>query len=115
VQTIIPLSDDSGLRLTTARYYTPSGRSIQAKGIVPDIVVERTELPALERREGMHLREKDLENHFEAEGKEAPESKKTEKAPPLKVEDLLKSDFQVVRALDLLKGLEFFRPAPPKP
>jgi carboxyl-terminal processing protease len=39
VQTIIPLSDESGLRLTTARYYTPKGRSIQAKGITPDIIV----------------------------------------------------------------------------
>jgi carboxyl-terminal processing protease len=115
VQTIIPLSDDSGLRLTTARYYTPSGRSIQAKGIVPDIVVERTELPAVERREGIHLREKDLENHFEAEGKEAPETKKPEKPVTGKLDDLLKSDFQVIRALDLLKGLELYRTTSAKP
>jgi carboxyl-terminal processing protease len=115
VQTIIPLSDDSGLRLTTARYFTPSGRSIQAKGIVPDITVERTELPAVERREGMHLREKDLENHFEADGKETTDSKKSEKPAPPKSDDLLKSDFQVVRALDLLKGLEIFRTPPSAP
>jgi carboxyl-terminal processing protease len=115
VQTIIPLSDDSGLRLTTARYYTPSGRSIQAKGIVPDITVERTDLPAVERREGMHLREKDLENHFEADGKETADGKKSEKPAPPKSDDLLKSDFQVVRALDLLKGLEIFRTPPSAP
>src|SRR5512136_2485912 len=64
VQTIIPLSDNSGLRLTTARYYTPSGRSIQAKGISPDIVVEKIELASTgEKKESMHIREKDLENH----------------------------------------------------
>src|SRR5512137_1847908 len=51
VQTIIPLSDNSGLRLTTARYYTPNGRSIQAKGITPDIVVERMELSAAEKKD----------------------------------------------------------------
>jgi len=61
VQTIIPLSDNSGLRLTTAKYFTPSGRSIQAKGITPDIVVERIELAETEKKESMHLREKDLE------------------------------------------------------
>ena len=46
VQTIIPLSDDSGLRLTTARYYTPNGTSIQARGITPDIVVTQAEVEA---------------------------------------------------------------------
>ena len=75
VQTIIPLSDESGLRLTTARYYTPNGRSIQAKGITPDIIVERLELPkeSAAKKDGMHLREKDLENHFEGEDKGCPE------------------------------------------
>ncbi len=66
VQTIIPLADESGLRLTTARYYTPKGRSIQAKGITPDIVVEQMEMPKeTARRESLFIREKDLENHFE--------------------------------------------------
>ncbi len=116
VQTIIPLSDESGLRLTTARYYTPKGRSIQAKGITPDIVVEQLELP---RDKGdkkdslMHVREKDLENHFEGEEKAAPnEPKKDEKKDkPLsgKPEDNLKNDYQVTRALDLLKGWEIMK------
>lgn len=69
VQTIIPLSDESGLRLTTARYFTPSGRSIQAKGITPDIVVERAEIQSTEKMEG-HIREKDLENHFDSDSKD---------------------------------------------
>lgn len=120
VQTIIPLSDDSGLRLTTARYFTPNGRSIQAKGITPDIIVERLELPKeTDKKEGMHLREKDLENHFEVDGKDsvtkepkkqdAKEDKKSDKPLSNKPEDNLKSDYQVMRALDLLKGWEILK------
>jgi carboxyl-terminal processing protease len=123
VQTIIPLSDESGLRLTTARYYTPKGRSIQAKGITPDITVERLELPkeSTAKKDSMHLREKDLENHFEGEDKGAPKDAKKEekkddkkddkkdKEVSLKPEDALKSDYQVQRALDLLKGWEILK------
>lgn len=110
VQTIIPLSDNSGLRLTTARYYTPSGRSIQAKGITPDITVERMDLPATEKKEGAHLREKDLENHFEtADGKDIPAEKKEEKLPAYKSDEQVKGDYQILRALDLLKGWEIFK------
>ncbi len=65
VQTIIPLSDDSGLRLTTAKYYTPNGTSIQARGIVPDIEVQQSEIK--EVQEFDHFREKDLKNHFNTE------------------------------------------------
>src|SRR6185369_4323468 len=123
VQTIIPLSDESGLRLTTARYFTPKGRSIQAKGITPDIVVERLELPkeSAAKKDGMHLREKDLENHFEGDDKDAPPDAKKEdkkddkkdvkkdKQAALKPEDALKNDYQVMRALDLLKGWEILK------
>ncbi|RII30519.1 MAG: peptidase S41 [Geobacter sp.] len=116
VQTIIPLSDDSGLRLTTALYYTPSGRSIQAKGITPDIVVERMEIPKeTEKKDMLHLREKDLENHFESGNIENPNKKedkkdeKKEKAASLKIDDNLKNDYQVMRALDLLKGWEILK------
>jgi carboxyl-terminal processing protease len=124
VQTIIPLSDDSGLRLTTARYYTPKGRSIQAKGITPDIVVEAVELPKVTaKKDAMHLREKDLENHFETEDKSGSgDAKKDPKKGdvkdtkdakgekvPSKLEDTLKSDYQVLRALDLLKGWELIK------
>jgi carboxyl-terminal processing protease len=124
VQTIIPLSDESGLRLTTARYYTPKGRSIQAKGITPDIIVERLELPkeSSTKKDGMHLSEKDLENHFEGEDKGTPkdakkdvkkdvkkDDEKKDKQATLKPEDALKSDYQVMRALDLLKGWEILK------
>lgn len=121
VQTIIPLSDDSGLRLTTARYYTPKGRSIQAKGITPDITVDAVELPkTTAKKDAQHLREKDLENHFETEdmkgaGDQKKEDKKSEKKdektekPSQKLEENLKTDYQVLRALDLLKGWELIK------
>lgn len=108
VQTIIPLSDNSGLRLTTAKYFTPSGRSIQAKGITPDIVVERIELASTEKKDSMHLREKDLDNHFENDKKE----QSTEKAvtlPLYKTDEQVKNDYQLLRALDLLKGWEILK------
>lgn len=109
VQTIIPLADNSGLRLTTARYFTPSGRSIQAKGITPDIVAEKVDLAASsEKREGMHIREKDLENHFEVDKKDGADEKK-EKPAPYKTDEMIKSDSQVLRALDLLKGWEILK------
>ncbi len=77
VQTILPLSDGSGLRLTTARYYTPSGRSIQVSGIEPDIELEYAPLPEKDEEEISHfLREEDLTNHMvneEIEEEDAPD------------------------------------------
>jgi carboxyl-terminal processing protease len=124
VQTIIPLSEDSGLRLTTARYYTPKGRSIQAKGIVPDITVEQVDLPASEKKTTMHIREKDLDHHFEPEDKQSEENnkdkvkdkvkdkdkeKEQDKKPEAKGDEQLKTDYQLIRALDLLKGWEILQ------
>lgn len=103
VQTIIPLSDHSGLRLTTARYFTPSGVSIQARGIAPDIEVPTLELPAAAAQG--HYREKDLANHFEAS-----KEKTSPAAGPQPTEEDRK-DFQLMRALDLLKGLDYLQPA----
>ena len=110
VQTIIPLSDNSGLRLTTARYFTPSGRSIQAKGITPDIVAEKVEIAASteKKSDGMHIREKDLENHFEGETKEPVDEKKVKPAP-YKTDEAVKGDSQILRALDLLKGWDILK------
>jgi carboxyl-terminal processing protease len=110
VQTIIPLTDNSGLRLTTARYYTPSGRSIQAKGITPDIAVEQKELPVAEKKDMMHIREKDLDHHFETESvKEGADEKQETKLPLYKTDQQVKNDYQLLRALDLLKGWEILR------
>lgn len=99
VQTLIPLSDGSGLRLTTAKYYTPSGTSIQSVGITPDIIVK------LEAKDGKGIsvvREKDLEGHLENEKSiQAPAD--AEKVP-LEVEE--KDDVQLQRAIDALKTWE---------
>jgi len=102
VQTIFSLKDGAGLRVTTARYYTPNGRSIQAKGIVPDIVVK----PAvLEDEKGAPPKqppsEKDLERHLiDAKEKEKPKVEVKEKKP---------ADNQLERALELLKSWEIFK------
>jgi len=113
VQTIIPLSDDSGLRLTTARYFTPKGTSIQARGILPDIVVNPVEFKELE--DASHFREKDLRNHFEGEGRPVERGQKD--AVPLtrkfELDQAEMSDYQLMRALDLLKGLDLLKKLPP--
>lgn len=102
VQTIIPLGDGSGLRLTTARYFTPSGRSIQARGITPDIIASQKFLPP--QGETQQMREADLENHFDA---------LPEKQIKMKDEDEQNSedsdDYQLLRALELLKGFEILK------
>lgn len=108
VQTIIPLKDGSGLRLTTARYYTPNGRSIQAKGITPDIIVKPTR-PEEEKEETppQPIMEKDLERHLIEMEKGVP----PEKEKPKKEEGKAKKpvDQQLERALELLKSWEIFK------
>ncbi len=112
VQTIIPINDNSGVRLTTALYYTPNGRTIQAKGITPDIVIP-FKLSKKEQEEKpispFMIREKDLENHLE--GKSEKETKK-EKDRQKKVENehlkRLKKDNQVQEALRMLKAWNIF-------
>ncbi len=104
VQSVIPMGDQSGLRLTTARYYTPAGISIQARGITPDIVV-----PQLNREEQLdnrQLREKDLENHFQPLENTQPEPQAEQQSDLLGDDD--KNDYQLMRALELLKGVDIF-------
>ena len=100
VQTIMPLDDASGLRLTTARYFTPSGISIQAKGITPDIVVPAMEIKEVE--EGRGVREKDLTNHFE--GGSPALTTDPAGTPEFQLDQAARQDYQLLRALDLLKG-----------
>ncbi len=103
VQTIVPLSDESGLRLTTAKYYTPNGTSIQARGIVPDIEVPQSEIK--EVKDFNHFREKDLKNHFDTES----DNENTAKEDTTLLDEETLKDFQLMRALDLLKGWKIFQ------
>ena len=114
VQTVIPLGDGSALRLTTARYYTPSGRSIQAEGITPDIVVEDD----LTRKKGdkfAAVKEKDLEKHLEQITKpdeKKPDDKKSELNTSVLNQDEVKSDdddFQLAMARQVLKSWNALR------
>jgi carboxyl-terminal processing protease len=122
VQTVFPLEDGSGLRLTTARYYTPGGRSIQAKGITPDIIVaSQFNLDKEKMKKIKILREKDLEHHIkndreEIEPETSPDIEKEEQTPDKdkdKKDDKdakkgLEEDLQLNRALQILKSWEIF-------
>jgi len=125
VQTILPLSENSAIRLTTARYYTPNGRSIQATGITPDVVVENTITPA--KAEGgpefPTIREENLPRHFgnkknggsefiepKLQGEQPePESEPADTDMPLTHEGELGKDPQLDRALELLKSWNVFK------
>ncbi len=108
VQTIFPLKDGSGLRLTTARYFTPNGRSIQAKGIMPDIVVKPLQ-PEEEKVAPVPKlpMEKDLERHLMDIEKGPPKEK--EKPKKEEVKEKKPTDHQLERALELLKSWEIFK------
>ncbi|MDO9422888.1 MAG: S41 family peptidase [Methylobacter sp.] len=98
VQTILPTSKGSAVKLTTARYYTPSGRSIQAEGIEPDITLARVKLEALETSEFKPVKEVDLSHHLEnGKGKESLEDVQEKEA--------LEKDYPLYQALTLLKGI----------
>jgi carboxyl-terminal processing protease len=133
VQSVIPLPGNSAIKLTTARYYTPDGRSIQAKGIVPDIVVEET-LNGHSNGNSMRIREADLDRHLTNDrekdaGKEAPkpqakpattpskekggkeknDTDESDAEPLTRLEYGSKSDYQFQQALNLLKGLQIMQ------
>ncbi|MFZ2627418.1 MAG: S41 family peptidase [Rugosibacter sp.] len=122
VQTVIPLSSNTAIKLTTARYYTPSGRSIQAKGIVPDIIVEET---ANGQPRGNFLREADLERHLvndkdnsadlkpeakpKAKGDKKGKSDDDEDDARAPIEFASKDDYQLSQAVNLLKALQIIK------
>ena len=127
VQTILPIGNGTAIKLTTARYFTPNGRSIQAKGIEPDIIVEDPNQPSED--EGLGIREVDLDKHLSnpnggesapivikpGDGSKTPATTKPGKDKefkPLTLEPgevVSKNDFQVNQALNLLKGLQIFQ------
>ncbi len=105
VQTIIPLGSSGAMKLTTQRYYTPSGRSIQAKGIEPDILVEQSKVEPLGNRPSRS--ESDLRGSLKNEDdkEDTPGAESSEDAD--KTERPF--DYQLVRAIDLLHGIAIFR------
>ena len=102
VQTILPLSESRAVKLTTARYFTPDGRSIQAEGIVPDILVERAQVTAY--KPGARITEADLSGHLDNSNGES-DAKKTRASSAKAASELLASDNQLYEALTLLKGI----------
>lgn len=125
VQTVVRLNDGSGLRLTTSEYFTPSGRSIQAKGITPDIEVEWEEAVKEDNNSNKspHFREKDLKHHLESEEEkkerengiveEEKENEEEEENEEKEEEKIVKRDNQLQRAVDLIKSWIIFKGSSP--
>ncbi len=108
VQTILPMPGGTALKLTTALYYTPSGRSIQAEGIVPDIELESVKLAKAEHNLRM-LKEADLAGHLENGSVGKRKEEKSGKKESDKEETLAETDYPLFEALNLLKGLYILR------
>ncbi len=120
VQTVETLRDGSGVKLTIARYFTPNGRSIQAKGIEPDIVLKHKRIDPKDSKDEGLLKEKDLLNHLEADpGKDKKKSDDSQNSESQNQEiqfrvgplnrDRLMTDNQVVRALEILNSYDIFK------
>ncbi|KKM99382.1 hypothetical protein LCGC14_1148370, partial [marine sediment metagenome] len=108
VQTVMPLTNDTAVKMTTARYYTPSGRSIQAEGIVPDIELNPVVVSSIDNKDFTPLRERDLAHHLvnpEEESTKEPSKVSDKTEEQSKAEALEVSDFALSQALNLLKGM----------
>lgn len=103
VQTVLPLNGEHALKLTTARYYTPNGRSIQAQGITPDIEVHPGKFTAF--NEAGYYKEADLKGHLTNEKEESDDTKK--QGAQDTEQDIIEKDYQLNQALTLLKGIRF--------
>ena len=106
VQTIIHVTSKGAVRLTTARYYTPSGTSIQAKGIDPDIYVPQSKIEVLEKR--TNRKESDLRGHLEEEGINKKESKDIAKNTEEEILDSEIEDYQLNRAIELIRSINVY-------
>ena len=102
VQTLMPLNNGGAIKVTTARYYTPNGHSIQAKGIVPDIVIDRVKIEKIKTTGFERFKEKDLDGHLEN-----TESVKVTSLKDKTVSELLDKDYELKEAYSLLKGMFF--------
>ena len=105
VQTILPMNDEAALKLTTARYYTPSGRSIQAAGIKPDIIIEPVRFQSkIDTQTGV-IKESDLSGHLSNGQKKQQKQKQTDQEDQQDGPSLVETDYQLYEALNVLKGL----------
>ena len=112
VQTILPMHNGAALKLTTARYYTPSGRSIQAEGIVPDILLENIQVTTTEPSEFEPVKEADLSRHLENStngDSEITEDNGDDAGEEENGPSLADRDYQLYEALNLLKGLHILK------
>lgn len=105
VQSVVQLRNNAAMRLTTARYYTPSGRSIQAKGIEPDIVVKQAKLQEIENY-GLSLSEADLKGALKNEQDKDSKADKNKKDTKKSAKE--EKDYQLIRAIDLVKALYLY-------
>lgn len=112
VQTIKPLTQKTAIKLTTARYYTPSGRSIQAEGIIPDITLANVSLEAKKNIHFGQIKEADLKGHLEHADKKHSNNKKSNNNKNTEAKDLKdeqKTDYALHEALNLLKGIDILK------
>nr|WP_316369795.1 S41 family peptidase [Candidatus Thiodiazotropha sp. CDECU1] len=109
VQTIIPITDTAAVKLTTARYFTPSGRSIQAEGIEPDIELEELTLSKAEQSKVKPIKESNLSGHLSNGNGKEPKKGEDEKAEQGDDSQEEVKDYQLGEALNLLKGLAILR------
>ncbi len=108
VQTIVPVNEKTAIKLTTARYFTPNSRSIQAEGIVPDIALQPLEVQEGKKREPL-LRESQLAHHLDNPNGNAKPATDAEKDSGKKQKPLAERDYPLSEALNLLKGLAILR------
>ena len=112
VQTILPMTNESALKLTTARYYTPSGRSIQASGIVPDIAIDEVKIELI-KQNVLRVSEANLSGHLESNNEQqaddtssSPENPQSQSSSESEQElTLSQSDYALYEALNVLKGM----------
>ena len=115
VQTILPMDNGSALKLTTARYFTPSGTSIQATGIVPDIVLDNLRVARVDAEDADRVKESDLARHLgngaeEMSGQDTDDGDETaEDSDKTASEGLAGKDYALYEALNLLKGLSILQ------
>ena len=114
VQTILPMNNNAALKLTTARYYTPNGRSIQASGITPDIVIDKVKISKIEEAFGTSVKEANLIGHLDNGQEEAPvtDGDNEELKKDISEEEMVplsSRDYELYEALNVLKGLAIIK------